>query len=107
MGKKLQKKGTLYMLPSGEACINIPNSIIEKSKKSWDCFVLGKFYHDPPSQGTIYKIVNGIWSNNYKDITVSKMEGFVFLFRIPNASTQKLCHKTTPMTDRGSDNVSR
>ena len=62
--------------------------MIEKHKKSWDCFVLVQFYHGPPSQGTIYKIVNGIWSKNYRDITVSKMEGFAFLFRIPNASTR-------------------
>lgn len=88
VGKKLQKKGSPYTLPSGEVCIDIPNSVIEKNKKSWDCFVLGQFYHDPPSQGTIYKIVNGIWSKNYRDITVSKMEGFAFLFRIPNASTR-------------------
>ncbi|KAL0683965.1 hypothetical protein Bca4012_050813 [Brassica carinata] len=88
VGKKIQKKGSPYTLPSGEVCIDIPNSVIEKNKKSWDCFVLGQFYHDPPSQGTIYKIVNGIWSENYRDITVSKMEGFAFLFCIPNASTR-------------------
>ncbi|CAN6905010.1 unnamed protein product [Brassica oleracea] len=88
MGKKLQKKGTPYTLPSDEVCINISNSVIEKHKKSWDCFVLVQFYHGPPSQGTIYKIVNGIWSKNYRDIIVSKMEGFAFLFRIPNASTR-------------------
>lgn len=87
-GKKLKKKGSPYTLPSGEVCIDIPNSVIEKNKKSWDCFILGQFYHDPPSKGTIYKIVNGIWSKTYRDITVSKMEGFVFLFRIPNASTR-------------------
>ncbi|CAA7058156.1 unnamed protein product [Microthlaspi erraticum] len=48
----------------------------------------GQFYSDPPSQGTIHNIVNGIWSKYYRDITLSKMEGFLFLFRIPNAATR-------------------
>ncbi|CAN7141143.1 unnamed protein product [Brassica rapa subsp. narinosa] len=86
--KLLQKKGESFVLPSGEACIKIPNSIIEKNKKSWDCFVLGQFYYDPPSQSTIFNIVNGIWSRRFKDISVSKMEGNSFLFRIPNAVTR-------------------
>lgn len=88
LGKKLQKKGTPFTLPSGELCLKIPNSVIEKNRKSWECFVIGQFYHDPPSQGTIYNIVNGIWSRGRRDITVSKLEGFAFLFRIPNASTR-------------------
>lgn len=87
-GKKLQKKGSPYTLPSGEICINIPNSVIEDNKKAWDYFVLGQFYHEPPTQGTVYNIVNGIWSKNYRDITVSKLEGHAFLFRIPNAATR-------------------
>ncbi|CAN6926026.1 unnamed protein product, partial [Brassica oleracea] len=85
--KKLQKRGESFMLPSGESCVTIPNSVIEKNRKSWDSFIIGQFYSDPPSQGTIQKIVNGIWSKQFRDITVSKMEGFAFLLRIPNAST--------------------
>ena len=88
-GKQLQKKGTGFTLPSGEACIKIPNSVIEKNQKSWECFVIGQFYSDPPSQGTLHNIVNGIWSKYYRDITVSKMDGFAFLFRIPNATVRK------------------
>lgn len=88
--KPLQKKGEPFVLPSGEACIKIPNSVIEKNRKSWDCFVLGQFYHDPPSQSTIFSIVNGIWSRRFKDISVSKMEGNSFLFRIPNATTRHM-----------------
>ncbi|CAN7037531.1 unnamed protein product [Brassica rapa subsp. trilocularis] len=76
------------MLPSGESCVTIPNSVIEKNRKSWDSFIIGQFYSDPPSQGTIQTIVNGIWSKQFRDITVSKMEGFAFLFRIPNVSTR-------------------
>lgn len=87
-GKRLSKKGEAFTLPSGEACIKIPNSIIEKNRKSWEPFVLGQFYSDPPSQGTLHNIVNGIWSKQYRDIAVSKMEGFAFLFRIPNAATR-------------------
>ncbi|KAL0854851.1 hypothetical protein Bca101_060003 [Brassica carinata] len=67
--KKLQKRGESFLLPSGES-------------------IIGKFYSDPPSQGTIQTIVNGIWSKQFRDITVSKMEGFAFLLRIPNASTR-------------------
>lgn len=88
LGKRLSKKGEAFTLPSGEACIKIPNSVIEKHRKSWEPFVLGQFYSDPPSQGTLHNIVNGIWSKQYRDIAVSKMEGFAFLFRIPNASTR-------------------
>ncbi|XP_033129481.1 uncharacterized protein LOC117126159 [Brassica rapa] len=86
--KQLSKKGEAFTLPSGEACIKIPNSVIEKNRKSWEPFVLGQFYSDPPSQGTLHNIVNGIWSKHYRDIAVSKMEGFSFLFRIPNAATR-------------------
>ncbi|KAG7587431.1 Endonuclease/exonuclease/phosphatase superfamily [Arabidopsis thaliana x Arabidopsis arenosa] len=86
--KQLSKKGVSFILPSGEACIKIPNAVIEKNRKSWDCFVLGQFYSEPPSQGIIQNIVNGIWSRQYRDVSVSKMEGFSFLFRIPNSSTR-------------------
>lgn len=86
--KPLSKKGEAFILPSGEACVKIPNSVIEKNRKAWEPFVLGQFYSDPPSQGTLHNIVNGIWSKQYRDIAVSKMEGFSFLFRIPNAATR-------------------
>ncbi|KFK27320.1 hypothetical protein AALP_AA8G367500 [Arabis alpina] len=72
----------------GESCVKILNSVIEKNRKSWDFFIIGQFYSDPPSQGTIHNIVNGIWSRQYRDVTVSKMEGNAFLFRIPNAATR-------------------
>lgn len=86
--KSLKKKGTAFTLPSGEACVKISNSVIERNMKTWDHFILGQFYSDPPSQGTIHNIVNGIWSKHYRDIAVSKMEGNAFLFRIPNAFTR-------------------
>lgn len=86
--KLLKKKGITFTLDSGEACVRISNSVIERNKKSWECFVLGQFYYDPPAQGTIHNIVNGIWSKYYRDISVTKMEGNAFLFRIPNAMTR-------------------
>lgn len=61
----------------------IPNSIIEKNKKVWKFFILGKFYEEPPTRGAVHAIVNGIWSKSRRDITVLKMEGHAFLFRIP------------------------
>ena len=87
--ENLHKTGEAFQLPSGEACVRIPNSIIEKNKKAWECFILGQFYHEPPSQGTIHNIVNGIWSKQFRDISVSKMEGNAFLFRIPHAATRR------------------
>ena len=86
--KRLERKGTAFTLPSGESCVKIPNSVIEKHKKSWESFILGQFYSEPPAQGTIHTIVNGIWSKQYRDVTVSKMEGNAFLFRIPNVQTR-------------------
>uniref|UniRef100_A0A0D3D8N5 DUF4283 domain-containing protein n=1 Tax=Brassica oleracea var. oleracea TaxID=109376 RepID=A0A0D3D8N5_BRAOL len=56
-------------------------------------FVLGQFYSEPLSQGTLHNIVNGIWSKYHRDIVVSKMEGFAFLFRIPNAATRNMVIK--------------
>ncbi|KAG7530872.1 Reverse transcriptase zinc-binding domain [Arabidopsis thaliana x Arabidopsis arenosa] len=86
--KRLEKKGSAFTLPSGEACVAIPNSLIEKHQKSWDSFILGQFYSDPPAQGTVHTIVNGIWSKQFRDVSVSKMEGNAFLFRIPNVQTR-------------------
>ncbi|CAN7074109.1 unnamed protein product [Brassica oleracea var. botrytis] len=86
--KYLKKWNDSFILPSGEACIKIPNSVIERNKRSWDCFVIGQFYTDPPSQGTIHNIVNGTWNKQYRDIIISKLEGNAFLFRIPNVSSR-------------------
>lgn len=69
--------------------MKIPNSIIEKNMKAWECFVIGQFYSDPPAQGLIHTIANGIWSKRFRDITVSKLEGHAYLFRIPNAETRR------------------
>lgn len=57
--------------------------MIEKNKKAWDSFILGQFYEDPPARGAVQAIVNGIWSRQRRDISVSKMEGNSFLFKVP------------------------
>ncbi|KAL0884596.1 hypothetical protein Bca101_008577 [Brassica carinata] len=80
---KLDPEGIPFTLDSGEPCVKIPNSVIEKNKKSWDSFIIGQFYEDPPARGAVHAIVNGIWSKNRRDISVSKMEGHAFLFRVP------------------------
>ncbi|KAG7564362.1 Reverse transcriptase domain [Arabidopsis suecica] len=48
----------------------------------------GKAQPLPFLPGTIHSIVNGIWSRFHRDISVTKMEGNAYLFRIPNSSTR-------------------
>ncbi|RID71670.1 hypothetical protein BRARA_C03595 [Brassica rapa] len=80
---KLQPKETPFILESGEACVTIPNSVVEKNKKAWEYFIIGQFYEEAPARGAVHAIANGIWSNQRRDISVSKMEGNSFLFRVP------------------------
>lgn len=79
----LDPKETPYLLDSGEACVTIPNVVVEKNKKAWEYFILGQFYEEAPARGAVHAIVNGIWSRQRRDITVNKMEGNSFLFRVP------------------------
>uniref|UniRef100_A0A0D3EB76 DUF4283 domain-containing protein n=1 Tax=Brassica oleracea var. oleracea TaxID=109376 RepID=A0A0D3EB76_BRAOL len=81
--RNLEPVGTPYTLESGEACVTIPNSVIGKNRKAWDSFIVGQFYEEAPARGAIQAIVNGIWSKQRRDISVSKMEGNAFLFRVP------------------------
>lgn len=87
--KSLSKKDKAFVLPSGETCVKIPNSIIEKNMKAWESFIIGQFYADPPPQALIHTNVNGIWSRQFKDVSVSRLEGNAFLFRIPNSQTRR------------------
>ncbi|KAL0728281.1 hypothetical protein Bca4012_024374 [Brassica carinata] len=80
---KLEPKETPFLLDSGESCVTIPNAVVEKNKKAWEYFILGQFYEEPPARGAVHAIVNGIWSRQRRDITVNKMEGNAFLFRVP------------------------
>nr|VDC93707.1 unnamed protein product [Brassica oleracea] len=81
--RKLEPEGKPFTLDSGEACVTIPNSVIEKNRKAWDSFIVGQFYEEPPARGAVHAIVNGIWSKQRRDISVSKMESHAFLFRVP------------------------
>lgn len=80
---KFESKGTPFMLDSGEACMKIPNAVIEKNQKSWGSFIIGQFYEEAPARGAVHAIVNGMWSKHRRDISVSKMDGKAFLFRVP------------------------
>ncbi|KAL0856010.1 hypothetical protein Bca101_061163 [Brassica carinata] len=80
---KMEPEQTPFFLDSGEACVRIPNSVIERNKKSWDSFILGQFYEEPSPRGAVHAIINEIWSKHKRDISVSKMEGYAFLFRVP------------------------
>ena len=82
-GGRLDPQGTPFLLDSGEPCVKIPNSVIEKNKKSWDSFIIGQFYEEAPARGAVHAIANGMWSKHRRDISVSKMEGNAFLFRVP------------------------
>lgn len=86
---KLQKKGTHFILESGEACVKISNTFIAKNAKSWYSFIIGQFYAEPPGKGAIHAIANGMWSKNLRDINVSKLDGFAYHFRAPNLATEK------------------
>lgn len=79
----MKPEQTPFTLESGEACVKIPNSVIERNKKAWDSFILGQFYEEPPAKGAVHAIVNVIWSRQKRDISVSKMDGHAFLFRVP------------------------
>ncbi|KAF3520343.1 hypothetical protein DY000_02062811 [Brassica cretica] len=78
---KLYPKEKPFLLDSGEPCVTIPNAVVEKNKKAWECFIIGQFYDEAPARGAVHAIVNGIWSKHRRDITVSKMDNQAFLFR--------------------------
>ncbi|CAN6815594.1 unnamed protein product [Brassica oleracea] len=56
---KLEPEGTPFILDSGEACVKIPNAVIEKNRKAWDSFIIGQFYEEAPVRGAIHAIVDG------------------------------------------------
>ncbi|KAG7579890.1 Endonuclease/exonuclease/phosphatase superfamily [Arabidopsis thaliana x Arabidopsis arenosa] len=87
--RSLSRKGKPFVLESGEVCVKIPNSVIVKNQKAWESFIIGQFYADPPPQALVHTIVNGIWSRQFKDISVSRLDGNAFLFRIPNSQTRR------------------
>ncbi|KFK24244.1 hypothetical protein AALP_AAs61703U000100 [Arabis alpina] len=85
---KMKKKGTPFLLDSGEICVKIPNEVIQRNHKRWDSFVLGQFHGNLPSPGALHAIFNGIWSRKLRDITISKLGSNTVLIRIPCPSTR-------------------
>ncbi|XP_024004813.1 uncharacterized protein LOC112081968 [Eutrema salsugineum] len=85
----MKKKGTPFLLDSGEICVKIPNDVISRNQKRWESFVLGQFHENLPSKGALYAISNGIWSRKFRDITVSKLGPKAVLIRIPCPATRR------------------
>lgn len=85
----MTKKGEAFFLDSGEACVEIPNSVITKNQHRWENFIIAQFNGRAPSPGVLHAIVNGIWSNRLKNIIVSKLSERSFLIKIPCPITRK------------------
>ncbi|KFK28834.1 hypothetical protein AALP_AA7G055000 [Arabis alpina] len=86
---KMKKRGTPFVLESGELCVEIPNDVIKRNLKRWDSFILGQFHGNLPSHGALHAIFNRIWSNKLRDITVSKLGHKSVLIRVPSPATRK------------------
>lgn len=87
--EKMVKKGTPFILDSGELCVQIPNEVITRNHKRWESFIIGQFHGNLPSAGALHAIFNGIWSNRYQDITASRLGPRSVLIRIPCPATRK------------------
>ncbi|KAL1226045.1 hypothetical protein V5N11_009146 [Cardamine amara subsp. amara] len=85
---KINKKGTPFLLESGEICVQIPNEVIQRNHRKWDSFIVGQFHGNLPTHGALHAIFNGIWSNKARDITVSKLGPRTVLIRIPHAASR-------------------
>ncbi|KAL1218979.1 hypothetical protein V5N11_020289 [Cardamine amara subsp. amara] len=85
---KMSKKGTPFLLESGEICVQIPNEVIQRNHRKWDSFIVGHFHGNLPTHGALHAIFNGIWSSKARDITVSKLGPRTVLIRIPHASSR-------------------
>ncbi|KAL1197152.1 hypothetical protein V5N11_002031 [Cardamine amara subsp. amara] len=84
----MTKKGTSFLLESGEKCVQIPNEVIQKNYRKWDNFIIGQFHGNLPSHGAFHATFNGIWSNRVRDITVSKLRPRTIFIRIPNSASR-------------------
>lgn len=86
---KMEKKGEPFVLDSGEICVKIPNEVISRNQKRWEAFIIGQFHGNLPSPGALHGILNGIWSNRLRDITISKLGLRTVLIRIPSPATRE------------------
>lgn len=87
--KNMEKKGAPFVLETGELCVQIPNEVITRNHKRWESFIIGQFHGNLPSPGALHAILNGIWSNRLRDITISKLATRTVLIRIPNSITRQ------------------
>lgn len=87
--KKMEKKGESFVLESGELCVEIPNSVIEKNQRRWESFIIAQFHGKAPTPGALHAITNSIWSNKLRNITVSKLKEKSFLIKIPCPLTRQ------------------
>lgn len=87
--KKMTKKGESFILDSGEKCVTIPNTVIERNRHRWEEFILAQFHGKAPSPGALHAITNSIWSSKLRNISVSKLTGKSYLIRIPCPQTRK------------------
>lgn len=85
----MKKKGTPFLMESGELCVQIPNEVITRNEKKWEAFIIGQFHGNLPPRGALHAILNGIWSSKARDITMSKLGPKTVLIRIPCPSTRQ------------------
>lgn len=85
----MAKKGDVFLLESGEICVTIPNTVIERNHHRWAEFFIAQFCWKAPSPGALHVITKGIWSSKLRNITVSKLSDKAFLIRIPCPETRK------------------
>ncbi|KAG7588439.1 Reverse transcriptase domain [Arabidopsis suecica] len=85
----MSRKGDPFTLESGELCVKIPNEVISRNQKRWDAFIIGQFHGNLPSPGALHAILNGIWSNRHRDISISRLGVRTVLIKIPNAATRQ------------------
>lgn len=85
----MSRKGDPFTLESRELCVKIPNEVITRNQKRWDAFIIGQFHGNLPSPGALHAILNGIWSNRHRDISISRLGVRTVLIKIPNAATRQ------------------
>lgn len=91
--RKMKRKGEFFLLESGEICVSIPNSVIEKNEHRWESFIIAQFHGKASSPGALHAISNGIWSSKLRNITVSKLSKKAFLIKnfLPNNPSESSC----------------
>lgn len=84
----MSKKGTPFLLESGEWCVKISNDVISRNQRKWEPFIVGQFHGNLPSHGALHAILNGIWSSKRRDITLSRLGPKTALIKVPCPATR-------------------